>query len=184
MSTIHGISPVLDAYLAELEAATASLPSDERFEIRTSIEDHLSDLVAGRRHLDDAEARRIIDHLGPVSEITQTMPVTAGDTQVLPDATPMRPATPEPSARTAERGYSRLALVMAVACVIAFLLIPPVSIVLGIVAIVFGVLGLRAGERRAESWAGILVGALPLLLAAFWIPLGVTIGGGSASLFG
>lgn len=69
MSAVRGTSPLIDAYLDELDDALTHVPTDERYEIRSSIEEHIADHTAGRNPLSDDDARRVIRELGPVSAI-------------------------------------------------------------------------------------------------------------------
>lgn len=160
MNTARGLSPVIDAYLDELDAATAHLPSDERHEIRTSIADHISDRLSTRPHITDEDAREVLRELGPVSAI---VPADASLPHGIGSST---------TAGTSESTRGSRGLIAGVLGILALVLFPlvPIGILLGVVAVVLGFLSRRGGERGAWPVVGIVLGALAIVLPAVVLP--------------
>lgn len=146
MNTIRGLSPIIDAYLDELDAATAHLPADERYDIRSSIEEHIADRLAGHNVTDD-DARRVVRELGPVSSIVP--PTTES---MRPEFVPMTATAAQPMGH-----LGRNALICAVISLVTIPLVP-IAIALGIAAIVMGVLGLRRRQQQSLAVVALVIG--------------------------
>lgn len=151
--TVRGISPIIDGYLDELDAATQHLPADERYEIRSSIEEHIADATHGAARISDDDARRIVHNLGPVSSI------------VTPAPRPAAAHTPAIQPAAPGMNSSRIAVVLATVTTATMFFFPFFAVIMGLLAIGFGIMGVRRREpNRREAWIAIICGTLPFVL--------------------
>jgi hypothetical protein len=83
--------PVVAAYLAQLDAATAAagLGGGRRAELRAEIRAHVDDALAGVPQITEAAVADVLDRLGPVEDI-----VSAETGTQSPKAAPAPPAAP------------------------------------------------------------------------------------------
>jgi Flp pilus assembly protein TadB len=163
-TNVRDISPAVGRYLAELDERTAHLDPDERAEIISSIEDHIADALGEIPEPSPSQVVAVLAELGPVSSIVEVVPPPRAD----PDAS-------DTWYRSAGFGAGALALLFA-------WLYPPLGLVLGLTAIVLGVLLLR--RRRADRRPGALIallGALAVIVTCIWALTSVVTHTGSGS---
>jgi hypothetical protein len=93
--------PVVAAYLAQLDAATAAagLGGGRRAELRAEIRAHVDDALAGVPQITDAAVADVLDRLGPVEDI-----VAAETGTQSPKAAPAPPAAPPAAQAVAPPG--------------------------------------------------------------------------------
>ncbi|MCL2464125.1 MAG: YybS family protein [Micrococcales bacterium] len=151
-TSARGITPAIDRYLAELDERSTYLPSDERAEIISSVEDHIVDELDGDTHPDPGRVRDILTGLGPVSELLPTPPASAAPTSVT------------------RSGLGIAGVLLGIAGLLVLVFFPPLGLALGIGALVIGLVLRHRPERKlglAALWLGIAavvsVGVLALV---------------------
>lgn len=144
-TTIRGLSPVIDRYMRELEGRMRHLPADERMEILSSVEDHLADDLAGIDHPSAADIRRALDAVGPVDSVVAH--------------------TPAPDVSSAPGNvWERVLVVVIGVAALLFAIVPLVGGLLGVVAVVWGLL-LRRRDRDSKTWlGGVVLGGVAIIV--------------------
>lgn len=150
---ITGRHELLERYLADLERRLAAADPGERADILASVREHVgAELAALDRPATPADVAAALDSLGSVDTVAAAW--TPEDGRAVPGA-------PEP-ARTAS-----LAVAAGVLAALSVVLIwlPPVAGLLGLAALVVGIVALR--RRDEPRWAAVtavVVGATAALL--------------------
>lgn len=155
---VRGVSPAIDRYLAELDERTCGLPADEQKEIVSSIEDHIADELGGNDVPSASVIRAILSELGSVDSIVEA-------TQVTPDGA---------NAHGAWFRYGCL-LTAVVALILAWPY-PPLGFLLGVAAIVLGLVLRRSEGGRRTGSAAVILGMIAVIVTCLWALTSISTG--------
>jgi hypothetical protein len=161
---ITGRHELLERYLADLERRLAAADPGERADILASVREHVeSDLAALGRPATSADVAAALESLGSVDTVAAAWTPEDGG------GAPAAPAPARPTSLAVAAG------VLAGLCVLLIWL-PPVAGLLGIAALVVGIVALR--RRDEPRWAAVtavVVGATSALLGLVLIVLPIAL---------
>ena len=158
-----GSHPEVEAYLDRLGRVAAELPESRRVELLEQIRAHLDEAIEA--DADSVAVREELDRLGEPEAIVD---------EARRDSPAPEPTRPTDNVRPAERGMATASFVLGIGGLCLFWLFG-VGLILGVLAVVFGVIGMRnakhlPGEgRRGRARTGLILGLVATVASAAFI---------------